>query len=263
MPGLVSRGYKELMEDWTGADNISTGVADGILWLNSSDGGDTAFAIVADAQGPIVQGATDTDDNDMVEIGYHLLAWSVQHGKLCMETRMKVSVGAVASVALNIGFNDDVLEDSNTLPVELSGTTFTSNSATWIGVLFDPDITDPNEFVAFWVDDDADTTTAIADLRMTSVAPVLNQWFGVEIELSANPPATVAEGEAGTAGGAVVATITVIQESTGIRATKRFTTSIDRNALLTPHIAFENRDAVAHTVEIDYIYVYQSRSGVA
>ena len=73
----------------------------------------------------------------------------------------------------------------------------------------------------------------------------------------------MAEGEAGTAGGAVVATITVIQESTGIRATKRFTTSIDRNALLTPHIAFENRDAVAHTVEIDYIYVYQSRSGVA
>ena len=262
MPGLVSHAYKEIREDWTGADNISTAVADGILWLNSSDGGNTAFAIVADAQGPIVQGATDATDDDMVEIGYHLLAWSVQHGKLCMETRVKVSVGAVASVALNVGFNDDVLDDSNTLPVELATVTFTSNSSTWIGVLFDPDATN-DDFHAFWVDDDSDTTTAIADLRMTGVAPVLNQWFGVEIELSANPPATVAEGEAGTAGGAVVATITVIQESTGIRATKRFTTSIDREALLTPHIAFENRAGVAHTVEIDYIYVYQSRSGVA
>lgn len=246
--GLVGRGYKELYEDWTGADNISTAVADGILWLNTSDGGNTAFAIVADVQGPICQGATDATDDDMMEIGYHLLTWSVQNGELYMETRVKCSVGAVSSCALNIGFNDDVLEDSNTLPMELSTTTFTSNAATWVGVVYDPDATN-DDFHVMWVDDDNDSTTAIANLRMVGVAPVLDEWFGVAIRLT----------DAGSGNGAILE-VTVVEESTGKVAQKRYASTIDRDALLTPHIAFENHGGVAHTVEIDYILVRQSRS---
>ena len=257
---LVSKAYKEIWEDWTGADNISTAVADGIMWLNTSDAGNTAFAIVADNQGTIVQGATDATDDDMMEIGHQLLAWSAQHGELYMEARVKVSVGAIASVAFNVGFNDDVLEDSNTLPVELATTTFTSNSSTWVGALFDADATN-QDVHAFFVDDDGDTTTPIADLRMTGLTPVLNEWLTIAVRLTANPPATVTQGEAGTAGGSVVAEIDVVEESTGRYVQKRFTTSIDRNALLTPHIAFENRAGTAHTFEIDYICVRMSRIG--
>ena len=260
--GLAMRkGYKELYEDWTGADAISTAVADGVVWLTAVTNGDTAFRIVADAQGPILQGLTDGTDNDYVTIAYHLLTWSVQHGELYMETRAKISVGAVASVAINIGFNDDVVEDSATLPVELSTVTFTANAAEFIGVVFDPDATNDDWHVT-WVDDTVlNGGQAIANLRMTGVAPVLDEWFGVSMKLSANPPATVAQGAAGTAGGSVVADITVVEESTGLRASKRFTTTIDREALLTPWIGFENRAGVAHTMEVDYVYVRQSRSG--
>lgn len=246
--GLVGRAYKEFFEDWTGADNISTAVADGIMWLNSSDGGNTAFAIVADAQGPIVQGATDTTDDDMMEIAYHLLTWSVQHGELYMEARVKVSVGAVASVAVNVGFNDDVLDDSNTLPIELSGTTFTANAAEWVGVVFDADATNDDFHVAY-IDDTALPTESTANLRMTGVAPVLDEWFGVAIRLT----------DAGS-GNRAIAEISVAEESTGKYAQKRLTATIDRDALLTPHIGFENRAGVAHTLEIDYIYCRQSRS---
>lgn len=257
---LLGRAYKELYEDWTGADNISTAVADGITWLNSSDTGNTAFAIVADAQGLICQGATDaTGTADMCEIAHQLLAWTPQHGELYMEARVKVSVGAMGSVAFNVGFNDDVLEDSNALPVTLSGTTFTSNSSTWIGAVYDGAATNADVH-AFFVDDDSDTTTPIADLRMVSMTPVLDDWLTVAVRLTANPPATVAQGIAGTAGGSVVAEISVVEESTGKYAQKRFATSIDRNALLTPHIGFQTL-SVAHTFEIDYIYVRMSRLG--
>ena len=245
--GLSQRGYKELFEDWTGADNIGTTVADGLLWLNSSDTGNTAFAIVADAQGPIAQAATDNTDNDMCEIAYHLLSWSVQNGELYMETRVKV-VADVDSVAFNVGFNDDVLEDSNTLPVELSGTTWTTNASTWVGIAYDIDADNDNVH-AMWVDDDADAVEAIADLRFNDITPVNDEWFGVGIRLSDRG-----------AGRGVRAEFTVVEESTGKIAQKAFNTGVDRDVLLTPHIGFENRAGAIHTFEIDYIYVKQSRS---
>ena len=257
---LVSKAYKEIWEDWTGADNISTAVADGIMWLNTSDAGGTAFAIVADAQGTIVQGATDGTDDDMIEIAHQLLAWTPAHGELYMEARVKISVGAVASGSFTVGFNDDVLEDSNALPVTLSGTTFTSNSSTFVGVVYDGAATNADVH-AFFVDDDGDTTTPIADLRMTGITPVLNEWLTVAVRLTANTPATVTQSEAATAGGSVVAEIDVVEESTGRYVQKRFATSIDRNVLLTPHIAMQNSGAVAHTFEIDYICVRMSRIG--
>lgn len=246
--GLVGRAYKELFEDWTGADNIGTAVADGLLWLNSSDGGNTAFAIVADSQGPIVQGATDGTDDDMIELGYHLLTWSAQHGELYMEARVKISVGAVASGSFTVGFNDDVLEDSNAMPVTLSGTTFTSNATTFIGVVYDGAATNADAH-AFWVDDDADASVAISALRFVGVAPILDEWFGVAIRLT----------DAGS-GNQVIAEISVAEESTGKYAQRRFSATIDRDALLTPHISMQNSGAVAHTFEIDYVYARQSRS---
>jgi len=245
--GLSRKAYKEIYEDWTGPDNIGTSVADGLRWLNSSDGGNTAFAIVADAQGPIVQGATDNTDNDMMEIAYHLLAWSAQHGECGMEVRMKV-VADVDSVAVNVGFTDDVLEDSNTLPVELATTTWTTNASTWVGVVYDIDATNDN-FHAMWVNGDSDAAEAIADLRFNDMTPVNDKWFCISVKLN----------DRGSGRG-VRAEFTVVEESTGKIAQKTFDTNVARDTLLTPHIGFENRAGTAHTVEIDYIAVWQSRS---
>ena len=247
--GLTQNGHKYVFEDWTGATNIGTSATTaGVTWMNSSDTGNTAFVITDAATGPVARAATDTTDDDMCEIAHRSLAWSVQNGQLMMETRCRVTTGGVGDIAFTIGFNDDQLEDSNTLPAELATATWTSNATTFIGVVYDIDATN-DDFHAFWVDDDADAATALANLRFDGLAPVADEWFGVRIVLT----------DAGS-GNQAIAEITVSEESTGKHATKRFTATVDRDALLVPHIAFENRAAAAHTFEIDYIEARQSRA---
>lgn len=244
--GLVGRAYKEIFEDWTCGDRIHTADANGVVWLVSSDSGGTAFAITADAEGPLARGTTDTTDDDMCEIAHHLISWSVQNGELLLQTRIRADV--VSTLAFTVGFNDDDLEASNTLPVELATTTFTSNAASFAGVVYDVDA-DNDDLHAFWVDDDNDTSEAIADLRFSGFAPVADEWFGVQVVLT----------DRGS-GNAAAAEFTIVEESTGKHAQKDFVTTLDRDVLLTPHIAFENHGAAAHNFDIDYIWVRQSRS---
>lgn len=248
MPGLNSKAYKEVYEDWTGAENIATSVADGVRWLTTADPGGTVGIIVADAEGPLAEVALDSTDDDMGELAFHQVTFSAQNGQLMGEARVKISVGTIASLGLNIGFNDDALEDSNTLPAELSTTTFTSNAGTFIGVVYDIDATN-DDFHCFWVDDDSDSGEAIADLRMTGLAPVLDEWFGVRIVLT----------DRGSGKG-VLAEITVCEESTGKTVQKRYNTNVDRDALLTFGIWMENRATVAHSFQVDHIHIMQSKA---
>lgn len=246
--GLAQKAYKEIYEDFTEQTNIGTASAAGVRWWNSSDTGNTAFIETATADGPVARALTDTTDNDMCELAHGTLGWSVQNGELGMEARMRVTVGGVDDVAVNFGFNDDILEDSNTLPMELATTTFTSNADTWVGMVYDPDA-DNDDVHCMWTDDTVDASEAIADLRMTNAVPVDNEWFGMQVRLS----------DRGSGRG-VRAEFTFVEESTGRRFQKQFNTNVDRDALLTPHIAFENRAGVAHTFDIDYIKVWQSRA---
>lgn len=248
MPGLNQKHYKSVYEDWMRGENIATSVADGVAWLTTADSGGTAGIIVADADGPVAEVALDTTDNDMGELAYHLVTFSAQNGRLEGEWRVKLSAGTVALAAINVGFNDDALEDSNTLPVELATTTFTSNAATFIGVVFDGDATN-DDFHCFWVDDDTDTSEVIADLRMVGLAPVADEWFGVRIVLN----------DRGSGKG-VRAEFTVCEESTGKMIQKVFNTNVDRDVLLTPGVWLENRGTEAHSFQCDYIEVNQSRA---
>ena len=244
--GLLSRGFRELREDWN-ADNINTSAANGVAWLVSSDSSDTAFVRTASAAGIIVTATTAATDDNMCEIGHDTLAWSVQNGALYMEGRCRLDV--ITNVAFNIGFNDDQLDDSNTLPMELSGTTWTSNAASWIGFVFDTDATNDDVHV-MWVDDDNDSGEAVADLRMSGLAPVANEWFSWSILLT----------DRGSGNG-VRAEFNIVEESTGKRMQKAFNTTLDRDVLLTPHIAVENRSATAHVFDIDAgLYVKASRA---
>jgi hypothetical protein len=247
--GLQANGFKEVREDWVDETNIGTSATTaGVKWMNSSDAGNTAFAITDGADGPQAIGATDATDDDMCEISHRALSWSVQNGTLEMETRVQVSVGAVGSIAFTVGFNDDQLEDSNTLPVELATATFTSNASSFVGIVYDADATNQNVH-AFWVDDDNDANETLANLRFVGMTPVLAKYLGIRIALK----------DRGSGLG-VRAEITVVDESTGRFMQKTFNTSLDRDALLAPHIAFENRAGVAHTFVIDYIYVRQTRA---
>lgn len=245
----TSRGVVEVFDDFD-MDAISTGAADGIRWFNSSDAGNTAFAINAGFAGEgTARALTDTTDDDMCELAHGQLMWLPQNDPL-MEVRLQFDV--VTNVAFNVGFNDDALEDSNTLPMELSTTTFTSNAATWVGILFDVDATN-DDFHAMWVDDDNDSTSAIADLRYSGVAPLAATYGLYRVELFRT-----------TATGAAIAQMHIVPDdadATGGRMhSKRYTSTVDGDAALTPHVGFENRSGTAHQCDIDYIYVKQNRA---
>lgn len=241
-----SKGTVEFFDDFH-ENNIATTTAAGVRWLNSSDAGNTAFAVTPALLGMVAQAATDATDDDMCEIAHAVLGWSGQNGQLGMETRVRVSVGAIGSIAFTVGFNDDALEDSNTLPVELATATFTSNAASFAGVVFDADATN-QDFHVFWVDDTVNSSEALADLRMTASLPVISRWYVITVVLD----------DRGTGLG-LRGTFTVEDEISGLFSQKVFNTSLDRDALLTPHIAFENRAGVAHTFNVDYVKCWMSR----
>lgn len=246
MPVDSPSGYKVFREEWI-ADTIGA-AGNGVAWLTTGDTGDTVFARAAARGSLTAQGATAATDDNLVEIGHDLLAFRGQDGHMWLEARVQLDV--VTNVAFNVGFNDDASEDSNTLPAELATVTFTSNAATFIGFVFDVDATNDNVH-AFWVDDDSDTTEALADLRFTGLAPTAARWMTMRVDLWDRG-----------AGNGLRAELWVQDDTTGgIRyLEKRFNTTVDRDALLTPYIGFENRSATAHVMDIDYIYWGKSRS---
>lgn len=222
---------------------IGTGAAAGVELLNSSDTGNTAFVETAAANGPVARAATDTTDNDMCELAHGLVTWSAQHGELIMEA--SVEFDDVTNLAFTVGFNDDALDDGNTLPVELSTTTFTSTATTFIGFVYDVDATN-DDLHAFWVDDDGDAAEAIADLRFANVNPTNAERMYFRVALQDRGSGRQAH-----------ATFSV-SDHQGFYAEKIFRSTVDRDALLTPHIAFENRSGSVHTCDVGYLYLKMS-----
>lgn len=244
----TSKGRIEVFDDFD-ADRIGTAAGNGIVFLNSSDGGDTAFDLNAGFAGEgSARAATAATDDNMVELAHGLLMWLPQNDPW-MEVRMQLDV--ITNVAFNVGFNDDALDDSNTLPVELATVTFTSNSSTWVGLLYDVDATN-DDIHSFWVDDDGDSATAIADLRHTGIVPVAGAYGVYRVELFRGSSLTAA----------AIAQTHVMPDDGADSArmsSKRFTSTVDGNAALTPHVGFENRTASAHQADVDYIWVTQNR----
>ena len=242
MPVSTSRGLVEVFDDFD-ADHIGTAAGNGITWFNSSDASDTAFDVGA-RPGGTARGATTTTDDNLIELSHGILMWRPQDGQCGMETRVNIDV--ITNVACNIGFNDDALDDSNTLPAELATATWTSNAATFCGLVFDVDATN-DDWHAFWVDDDNDASNTLADLRFTGAAWGAARYDMFRVEMfdqeSGNP--IRATFHIGTAAGTYFH--------------KERVTNVDRDALLTPYIGMENRSGTAHQLDVDYIHVWMSR----
>ena len=182
-------------------------------------------------------------DNEMAEVDFGALYYRVQDGRMYMEAR--VSLQALVG-AVNIGFNDDTLEASNTLPMELSGTTWTSNASTWIGFVFDSDAT-TDRWTAMWVDDDSDSTVAIATLISTPTVAA-STWYTLRVDLQ----------DAGS-GNQAICNFSIADED-GNAWEYRASSTIDRDVALVPHIGVENRTTTGNYVDIDYIEAGKSRS---
>lgn len=244
MPVDTPRGSWMVFDDFD-MDNINTSAANGVRWLVSSDGGDTAFAVdLTAAQGGTAVGTISAADNQLVEIGHEAFMSVPQHGSLYMEVRCQID--DIANIAANIGFNDDALEDSNTLPVELSTTTFTANAAEFIGLVFDVDATN-DDWHVIWVDDGSVATNAIANLRMNGASWKAASYWTFRVELQ------------DTGSGNGVRAVFSVTTDAGVQYQKVFNTTLDRDASLTPYVGFETRSASAHNLTIDYIEFGGSR----
>ncbi len=243
MANVGTKGIIKYTENWA-TDPISTAAGNAIGWLNSSDTSDTAFArAVAAGKGLHVSGALYATDNNMIELCHDSVHIFGQEGYAAMEVLFQVST--VASLAINVGFNDTALEAvGNTLPIELDTVTWTTNTSTAALLVYDTDATN-DEWHCMWVNDDTDATDAIATLRMNGIAPVASKWIKARVELQ----------DRGSGNG-LHATFSI--SSDGKSCTKEYNTSIDRDCGLVPYIAFENRAALAHTVYIKYITIEQS-----
>lgn len=226
-------------------DDINSSAADGVRWLTSADGGDTAFARAASAAlGRHAAGATAATDDNMIELNGDILDVYGQVGAHALEVLFRVDVAT--NIAFNIGFNDDSLEASNTLPAELATATWTSNASTFVGLVFDTDATNADVH-CFWVDADADTSKALADLRMSGATLAAAVWAKARVEIQ----------DRGSGNG-VRATFSFSQN--GKTFEKVFDTSVTRSTALVPYIGFENRSASAHNCYVKYIITEQSIS---
>ena len=238
MANAGSMGIVRYFETFA-TDTIASGTStaegtagNGVAWLCSLDTGDTApVRAVNTSRGLHVTAATDTTDNDLVEFCGDTLMFTGQTGHSSVELLLQFDV--VTTLAFNFGFNDDVLEGSNSLPAELSGTTFTSNSATFLGFVFDIDA-DNDDIHVFWVNGDVDTTESIADLRMVGMAPTASKWLYLKAEMQ----------DRGSGKG-VRATLLAVDHA-GRSVEKEFDTSVARTTPLCYYLGFANRDGVAH-----------------
>jgi hypothetical protein len=208
-----------------------------ITWAVSSDTSDTAIVrAVAAGKGLHYAGATYATDDNMIEFCSNNLNFSGQSGH--SEAEVLLQLSDVTNIAFNFGFNDDVLDGGNTLPVELSGTTWTTTSSTFCGIVYDTDATN-DELHVMWVDDDVDSVTPIATLRMKGMAPTAGKWLYMKVELD----------DMGSSAGGVRATFLAV-DHTGKSVEKTFNTTVDRDCPLCFYLGVENRSASAHNVYI-------------
>lgn len=230
-----SVGISRYVENFQ-TDNIAASAADGVAWLVLGDGGDTNFvrAFTA-ARGVHVAGATAATDNNMIEFCGDQLEFYGQQGHVAIELLVQLDV--ITTAAFNFGFNDDVLDASDTLPVELATTTFTANAATFVGFVYDVDATN-DQLHAFWVNGGTATTTAIADLRFKGIAPTAAQYLWMRVELQ----------DRGSGNG-VRATLAAT-DHLGKSAIKTYNTTVARDTALCFYFGYENRGAVIHNVRL-------------
>jgi len=242
MPRDTQKGYDIYFEDFHGdliPDELASTSDTGTVTVNVGLTGNKAVG-----SSILRLDNSNNTDNDMIEVDTGHTSYRVSDGHLYFEAR--VAPHDVSVMAVNVGFHDETTESGNSLPVELSGTTWTSTAGEWIGFVFDADATTNNWYV-FWVDDNNDTSVAIATLQ-SDIALADTTWYTLRCDLH----------DAGS-GNQVVAEFSV-QDENGNHWEYRNTSTIDRDAALSFHIGNELRASVDNgSLDVDYIEVGKSR----
>ena len=235
MANVGSKGIVRYEETFM-TENTATTAADGVAWLSTTDAGTDITRAATAGKGLHAYGVTDTGSADRAEWVSGLPIFTGQEGHSAVEIMLQLS--AVTTVAFNFGFNDAVTGANNIIPASITTTTITGQSADgWIGLIYDTNA-DNDELHCHWRNGAVDTTTSIADLRMTGMAPTLAKWLYMKVEMQ----------DAGS-GNPVIATFLAIDHN-GRSVEKRFTTSVDRDLPMYYYLGIENRTTTARTFYI-------------
>jgi len=214
-------------------ENIASSAADGVKWFSAGDAGDTMFAISGSAAlGIHAAGALAATANNLLEFNSALTYLYAQTGHIAIETQFRMD--AATYVAINFGLNDDCLETSNTLPVELSTATWTANAGTYVGLALDTDAT-YDDFHCYWVNGTVGCATLSSTIiqgksqRLSGMSLAADRWYSLRVELQ----------DRGSGYGAR-ANFTV-SDGTGKSASRTFDTTIARDTALCYYLGIEQR----------------------
>ena len=214
-----------------------------VTWAVSSDTNDTAIVrAVAAGKGLHYAGALYATDDNLIEFCSNNLNFTAQEGHCSVEAIIQLST--MVDVAFNFGFNDDVLDAGNTLPMELTGTTISATATAFVGLIYDDDSTDPDNIYCAWVNGGTVGQTDSAgqidgqDIKMDGVVPTAAKWFYMKVSLD----------DRGSGNGAR-ATFLVVDHN-GVSKERTFNTSITRSTPLCFYLGVENRDALARNLYI-------------
>ena len=207
-------------------------------FTGGSENSGTAAIVVAKEGGVVglITGASDGNRSQITTGLNHL----VSSGSIIGRFRVK-SVTAITTRAIFVGFTDTVSLEN---PIEISGTTITSNATNAVGFVYDTAATtDQWYFLAVNADVDSIALVPVPNF-FTGLAPVADTWqnFGVEIT-----PDGRAIGSFGT--GDKRKLVEVAWADSAVATT----------SLLTPTVLLETRTGGAATVYVDYMGVISGR----
>ena len=207
----------------------------GATWMSDADAGDTDFVkAVAAGKGLHYKGILAATDDNMIEFTGNELMFFGQEGHAMAEVLVQFS--GITNIAFNFGFNDDAEEDTG-LPAELSSAgAWTSNASTFVGITWDTDYTTNNNLHCFWVNGDSDTSTTLANLRLTGITPTAAKWLYMKVEIQ----------DRGSGNG-VRATFLAVDHN-GRSFERSFNTSVDRTTPLCWYFAAEERDNTGRNI---------------
>lgn len=217
-----------------GGEAYSTTIIDG--W-RSRKGTTNAvdFTVTNAIEGTVVGTIGDTTAS-MAVSGVQLdsgLCWKANQGDLVFEARVKIS--QITTIALFVGFTDQVGALEMPIQSAASANTITTNATDAVGFMFDTSMSTDN----FWLVGVANNVDATA--QNAGSAPVADTYVVLRVELSSAGAATF--------------------YIDGVQVGTAMTGAVTATVALTPVIAGFNRTTSATpTITADYVYVSANRS---
>jgi len=229
-------------DDFTGASQaFSTTPVNGWRSRKGSDGACVDWT-KTDAVGGTVVGTIGNTTASMAVSGTQLdrgLDWKANQGNLCLEARVKMST--IATIAVYIGFTDQVA--ALEMPVNSAGGshTITTNATDACGFLFDTTDSGTDQWLLVGVANDVDATVQSGiGVAGAAVLPVADTYATFRIEI-------------GTDGSAVFF-------RNGIQVGTKMAGAVTATVALTPVVAAFNRTTSgAPTITVDYLTLSGAR----